>query len=180
MIQAEVEGIERLLGDELPASYLAAHLSREDEEIFKDTRDKDVRRSIRVGEVPMPELAPDEVLVAVMASAINYNTVWSAIFEPISTFRFLERLASTGGWDARHDLPYHVIGSDAAGVVVRVGVGVRRWSVGDRVAVSPGWTDDQDPPLLPRRVAQRQFSGRGALRRTLAVWRTSRWRRPTR
>ncbi len=153
MIQAEVEGIERLLGDELPASYLAAHLSREDEEIFKDTRDKDVRRSIRVGEVPMPELAPDEVLVAVMASAINYNTVWSATFEPISTFRFLERLASTGGWDARHNLPYHVIGSDAAGVVVRVGVGVRRWSVGDRVAVSPGWTDDQDPlsfrdPLL--------------------------------
>ena len=153
MIQAEVEGIERLLGDEPPSSYLAAHLSREDEEIFKDTRDKDVRRSIRVGEVPMPELAPDEVLVAVMASAINYNTVWSATFEPISTFRFLERLASMGGWDARHNLPYHVIGSDAAGVVVRVGVGVRRWSVGDRVAVSPGWTDDQDPlsfrdPLL--------------------------------
>jgi crotonyl-CoA reductase len=25
----------------------------------------------------------------VMASAINYNTVWSAIFEPVSTFSFL-------------------------------------------------------------------------------------------
>ncbi len=144
-IQVEAEGIERLLDGDLPASYLAAHLSREDEDIFKDARDKDVRRSIRVGEVPMPELAPDEVLLAVMASAINYNTVWSATFEPISTFRFLEGYARLGRWDARHNLPHHVLGSDAAGVVVRAGVGVRRWSVGDRVVVSPGWADDQDP-----------------------------------
>jgi crotonyl-CoA reductase len=137
--------IERLLNGELPSAYLAAHLSREDEGIFADVHDKDVRRSIRVGEVPMPELEPDEALVAVMASAINYNTVWSATFEPISTFRFLERYAALGSSDARHNLPYHVIGSDAAGVVVRVGAGVRRWSSGDRVVVSPGWLDDQDP-----------------------------------
>jgi crotonyl-CoA reductase len=136
---------ERLLGGELPATYLAAHLAREDEGIFAGVEDKDVRRSLRVGEVPMPELAPDEVLIAVMASAINYNTVWSAMFEPISTFRFLERYGRLGEWDARHDLPYHVIGSDAAGIVVRVGVGVRRWSVGDRVVVAPSWNDDQDP-----------------------------------
>ena len=137
--------IERLVGGELPSAYLAAHLRREDEGIFGDASDKDVRRSIRVGEIPMPELAPDEALVAVMASAINYNTVWSATFEPISTFRFLERNAGLGSWDARHNLPYHAIGSDASGVVVSVGAGVRRWSVGDRVVVSPGWIDDQDP-----------------------------------
>jgi crotonyl-CoA reductase len=137
--------IERLVSGELPSAYLAAHLRREDEGIFADASDKDVRRSIRVGEIAMPELAPDEALVAVMASAINYNTVWSATFEPISTFRFLERNAGLGSWDARHNLPYHAIGSDASGVVVSVGAGVRRWSVGDRVVVSPGWIDDQDP-----------------------------------
>jgi crotonyl-CoA reductase len=136
---------ERLLECELPSTYLAAHLLRADENIFEGAAEKDVRRSIRVGEVPMPDLAPDEVLVAVMASAINYNTVWSATFEPISTFRFLERYARLGKWDARHNLPYHVLGSDAAGVVVRVGVGVQRWSVGDRVVASPSWIDDQDP-----------------------------------
>jgi hypothetical protein len=27
----------------------------------------------------------------VMASAINYNTVWTSIFEPVSTFGFLQR-----------------------------------------------------------------------------------------
>lgn len=136
---------EQLYAGELPVTYLAAHLAREDENMFDGVADKDVRRSIRVGEVPMPELAPDEVLIAIMASAVNYNTVWSAMFEPIPTFRFLERLGREGGWHARHDLPYHVIGSDGAGIVVSVGAGVRRWSVGDRVVVSPAWIDDQDP-----------------------------------
>ncbi len=112
---------EQLFEGELPATYRAAHLAREDENMFAGGGDKDVRRSLRLGEVPMPELAPDEVLLAVMASAINYNTVWSAMFEPISTFRFLEALGRRGGWDARHDLPHHVVGSDACGVIVTLG-----------------------------------------------------------
>lgn len=140
-------GLEQALDGRIPSTYLAAHLLREDEGIFKGEVDKDVRRSLRVGEVPMPELAPDEVLIAVMASAINYNTVWSAMFEPISTFRFLEQLGRGGGWDARHDLPHHVIGTDAAGIVVRVGGGVRRWSAGDRVVVHGLWLDDEDPAM---------------------------------
>ncbi len=130
---------------EPPSSYMAAHLLRADEGIFEGMDEKDVRRSLRVGEVPMPELAPDEALVAVMASAINYNTVWSAMFEPIPTFRFLEALGRRGGWDARHDLPYHVIGSDASGVVVRTGAAVRKWLVGDRVVIFPCVIDAEDP-----------------------------------
>lgn len=136
--------VQRMLDGELPSTYKAAHLSREDEEIFKDG-DYDVRRSLRVGDVPTPELAPDEVLVAVMASAINYNTVWSAMFLPVSGFRFLERYASLGNWEARHDLPYHVLGSDAAGIVVSAGAGVRRWSVGDSVVVHPGCSTYENP-----------------------------------
>jgi crotonyl-CoA reductase len=130
---------------QVPSMYSAAHIAREDEGIFQGYNDKDVRRSIRLGEVPMPELAPDEVLLAVMASAVNYNTVWSAMFEPIPTFRFLEQLGRAGGWDARHDLPHHVLGSDASGIVVRVGSSVRRWSIGDRVTVHTLWLDDQEP-----------------------------------
>jgi crotonyl-CoA reductase len=53
--------------------------------------DKDPRQSLHVDEVAVPELGPGEALVAVMASAINYNTVWTSIFEPLSTFAFLER-----------------------------------------------------------------------------------------
>lgn len=129
----------------LPEEYLAAHLRAEDAEMFRDVADKDVRKSLRVDRVRMPELAPDEVLVAVMASSVNYNTVWSAMFEPVSTFRFLAQFGRQGGWAARHDLPYQVVGSDGAGILVRVGNGVRRWRVGDHVVVSPAYVDDQEP-----------------------------------
>ncbi|MFI1996281.1 crotonyl-CoA carboxylase/reductase [Actinoplanes sp. NPDC020271] len=136
---------EELLSIPLPGRFLAAHLRAEDAGMFAGETDKDVRRSLRVGEVDMPVLAPDEVVVAVMASSINYNTVWSAMFEPISTFDSLRRYARQGGYATRHDLPFQVVGSDAAGVVVRVGDGVRHWGVGDHVMISPAYVDDQDP-----------------------------------
>ncbi|MBP2706916.1 crotonyl-CoA carboxylase/reductase [Microbispora sp. RL4-1S] len=129
----------------LPQSFAAAHLRASDAGVFDGTADRDVRRTLHVGPVPMPRIAPDEVVVAVMASSINYNTVWSAMFEPISTFTALRRFARQGGYAARHDLPHQIVGSDAAGVVVRVGDGVRHWNVGDHVMVSPAYVDDQDP-----------------------------------
>ncbi|AOR31520.1 crotonyl-CoA carboxylase/reductase [Streptomyces fodineus] len=141
---ASPEEIERA---PLPSHFTAAHLRVEDEGVFGDSGDigdKDVRRTLHVGAVRMPELAPDEVVLAVMASSVNYNTVWSAKFEPLSTFRFLRSYAKQGGWATRHDQPFHVLGSDAAGVVVRVGSGVRRWRVGDHVIVSPAYVDDQE------------------------------------
>lgn len=147
LVQAvrEKSGPEELSACALPASYRAAYLAREDEQIFEGRTDKDVRCSLHVGDMPLPELAPDEALIAVMASAINYNTVWSATFEPISTFRFLERWGRQDGWNVRHDLPQHVIGSDAAGIIVSTGAGVRHWSPGDRIVVCPSVVDDQDP-----------------------------------
>ena len=97
------------------------------------SRDKDPRKSLHVEQVPVPELGPGEAIVAVMASAINYNTVWTSIFEPVSTFSFLERYGRTSPLAARHDLPYHVVGSDLSGVVLRTGAGVNAWKPGDEV-----------------------------------------------
>ncbi len=135
---------EELAREELPSEYLASYLHEEDAGMFAGVKDKDVRRSLRVGRVPMPELAPDEALVAVMASSVNYNTVWSAMFEPLPTFDFLRRFARQGGFAARHNRAYHVLGSDAAGVVVRVGSGVRHVRIGDHVVVGTAYADDQD------------------------------------
>ena len=131
----------------LPDSYRAALVRKEDVGMFEgiDSADKDPRRSLRVEEVPVPELAPDEAYVAVMASSINFNTVWTSIFEPLPTFGFLSRLGKESRWGARHDLPYHVVGSDASGVVVRVGSAVRNWKPGDKVTVHCNYVDDQDP-----------------------------------
>ena len=137
-------GEQELLDLELPSTFRAAYLLKDEVGIFDGHADKDVRRSLHVGEVAMPELAPDEVVVAVMAAAINFNTVWSAIFEPVPTFAFLEKLGRQGWNGARHDLPYHIVGSDAAGVVVRVGAGVKSWKPGDRVVISPCYVDEED------------------------------------
>lgn len=138
-------GPEQLAAAAVPRTYQAAHLRAADTKMFGDSEDKDVRRSLQVGSVPMPVLAPDEVLIAVMASSINYNTVWSAMFEPVPTFGFLRRFGRQGGFATRHDVDYHVVGSDAAGVIVRAGSAVRRWRIGDRVVVSPAHVDDQEP-----------------------------------
>ncbi|GCD95122.1 crotonyl-CoA carboxylase/reductase [Embleya hyalina] len=119
----------------LPDSYRAVTVHKDEETMFEgmESRDKDPRQSLHVDDVPLPELGPGEALVAVMASAINYNTVWTSLFEPVSTFRFLEKYGRASDLSKRHDLPYHVVGSDLAGVVLRTGAGVNAWKPGDEV-----------------------------------------------
>ncbi|GAC1325143.1 MAG: crotonyl-CoA carboxylase/reductase [Mycobacteriales bacterium] len=119
----------------LPDSYRGMVVRKDEADMFEGmtTWDKDPRRSLHLDEVATPEPSPREVIVAVMASAINYNTVWTSIFEPVSTFKFLERYGRLSELTKRHDLPYHVVGSDLAGVVVRVGSGVTTWKPGDEV-----------------------------------------------
>jgi crotonyl-CoA reductase len=131
----------------LPESYRAAVVMEDEVEMFAGmpSEDKDPRKSIHVADVAVPPLAPDEAFIAVMASSINFNTVWSALFEPVPTFGFLSRLGKESVWGKRHDLPYHVLGSDAAGVVLRVGSAVRNWKPGDKVVVHCNSVDDQDP-----------------------------------
>ncbi|MFP5254696.1 MAG: crotonyl-CoA carboxylase/reductase [Acidimicrobiia bacterium] len=131
----------------IPESYRAAHVLRSEQEVWEgvESADKDPRKTLHVGEVPTPEIAPDEVYIAVMASSINFNTVWTSIFEPVSTFAFLDRLGKESEWGARHKQDFHVVGSDASAVVLRVGSAVRNWKPGDRVVVHCNHVDDQDP-----------------------------------
>ncbi|RSM76594.1 crotonyl-CoA carboxylase/reductase [Amycolatopsis sp. WAC 01375] len=120
---------------DVPESYRGVTVRKDEAAMFEglESRDKDPRKSLHVDEVPTPELGPGEALVAVMASAINYNTVWTSIFEPVSTFKFLERYGRLSPLSKRHDLPYHVVGSDLSGVVLRTGPGVHNWKPGDEV-----------------------------------------------
>ncbi len=136
--------VDEILANGVPATYRAAYVEKADAvkhwEQPQETRGRaDVRETLKLGEVPMPELAPDEVLVAVMASALNYNTIWSARFEPIPGFVFLNHLAQEGGWNERHDREQHVLGSDGAGVVVSTGSEVQGWKPGDSAVFWPGW-----------------------------------------
>ncbi|HEX3224017.1 MAG TPA: crotonyl-CoA carboxylase/reductase [Nocardioides sp.] len=119
----------------VPQTYRAATVHRGEVDMFEglESKEKDPRRSLHIDEVDLPELGPGEALVAVMASAINYNTVWTSIFEPLSTFGFLERYGRISPLAKRHDLPYHIVGSDLAGVVLKTGLGVHSWKPGDEV-----------------------------------------------
>src|SRR5690242_2409279 len=77
----------------VPETYRGVVVRADEASMFEglETREKDPRKSLHVQETPTPEPGPGEALIAVMASAVNYNTVWTSIFEPVSTFKFLER-----------------------------------------------------------------------------------------
>ncbi|MFN2526581.1 MAG: crotonyl-CoA carboxylase/reductase [Actinomycetota bacterium] len=132
---------------ELPEAMTAAFVRKDEQEMFAgiDHKDKDPRKSLHVEEVALPPLGPNECLVAVMASAVNFNTVWTSIFEPLPTFAFLERLGKESELGARHNLDYHIVGSDGAAVVLRTGPGVTRWKPGDEVTVHCNYVDLEAP-----------------------------------
>src|SRR6516164_1013862 len=90
----------------LPRSYRAVTLHRDEEHMFDgiEPAERDPRLSLHTEQVPVPELGLGEALVAVMASSVNYNTVWSSIFAPVPTFAFLRRYGRLSGLTARHDL----------------------------------------------------------------------------
>jgi NADPH:quinone reductase-like Zn-dependent oxidoreductase len=79
-------------------------------------------KSLRLGEMPEPELREDDVLVEVHAAGVNMldNKIRDGEFKLILPFR----------------LPL-ILGNDVAGVVVRVGSRVRRFKVGDEVYARP-------------------------------------------
>jgi crotonyl-CoA carboxylase/reductase len=88
-------------------------------------------------DMPVPDIGPHEVLVAVMAAGVNYNNVWAARGYPVDVIGLRQRQGEP------HD--FHIGGSDASGVVYAVGDEVTDVSVGDEVIVHPGYWDENDP-----------------------------------
>ena len=131
----------------LPESYRGVVVRADEVDMFEglSTREKDPRKSLHVQDVPTPELGVGEAIIAVLASAINYNTVWTSIFEPVPTFAFLKRYGKSSALAAKHDQPYHVVGSDLSGVVLRVGPGVTKWKAGDEVVAHCLSVELEDP-----------------------------------
>ncbi len=80
------------------------------------------RSALRIGQMPVPEIREDEVLVQVHAAAVN----------------LLDAKIRDG--EFKLILPYRlplILGHDAAGVVVKVGSKVRQFKLGDEVYARP-------------------------------------------
>lgn len=100
-------------------------------------------------QIPVPELGPRDVLVYVMAAGVNYNNVWASLGIPVDVVAARLKKGEKE--------PFHIGGSDASGVVWKVGSEVTNVKVGDEVVLHCGsWDPDcphvkagKDPMLSP-------------------------------
>jgi crotonyl-CoA carboxylase/reductase len=117
--------------------------------LVRPDRFGDPTEAIRDEVIDVPEVGPHDVLVATMAAGVNFNNVWAARGVPIDVTKGQSR------WGEPTD--FHIVGSDASGVVYAVGSDVRDVHIGDEVVVHPGqwnlddpWvTSGKDPGLAP-------------------------------
>jgi len=77
-------------------------------------------KSFQIEVVPTWTIGEDEVLLMVMAGGVNYNGVWAGRGKPISVMRMTGK-------------DFHIAGSDASGIVWKVGENVKHWRPGDEV-----------------------------------------------
>ncbi len=99
---------------ELPATMAAW--------VIREERFGEPLEAFQLEEMQVPEPGAFEVVVRVMAAGVNYNNVWAALGKPISVLKGREE-------------DHHIGGSDASGIVWKVGPGVTRWQPGDEVVI---------------------------------------------
>ena len=85
--------------------------------------------------VDVPGIGEEEVLVYVMAAGVNYNNVWAATGVPQDVIAARHKAGETES--------FHIGGSDASGIVYKVGDKVSNVAVGDEVVLHCGtWSPD--------------------------------------
>jgi len=105
--------------------------------VIRPERYGEPKDALQIEQIDIPELKPDEVLVAVMAAGVNYNNVWAALGYPVDVIGARNKK----GEPER----FHIGGSDASGIVYKVGSDVKNLKVGDEVVIHCGMWDRDDP-----------------------------------
>ncbi len=85
----------------------------------------------------VPALGPHDALVGVMAAGVNFNNVWAARGIPVDVTKTQAR------WGEPTD--FHIVGSDASGIVYAVGDDVTNVQVGTRSWCTPASGTLDDP-----------------------------------
>ena len=99
--------------------------------VIRKDRHGNPMQSFQSEEFDIPEIGPSDVLVLVMAAGVNYNGVWAGLGKPISVLDVTKK-------------DYHIAGSDASGIVWKVGSNVKKWEVGDEVVIHAMTWDHED------------------------------------
>lgn len=105
--------------------------------VIRPERYGEPKDAFQIEQIDIPEIKPDEVLVAVMAAGVNYNNVWAALGYPVDVIAARNKK----GEPER----FHIGGSDASGIVYKVGSEVKNLKVGDEVVIHCGTWDKDDP-----------------------------------
>ena len=105
--------------------------------VIREEREGEPEDAFQLEEVEVPEPGAFEVIVRVMAAGVNYNNVWAALGEPVGVWRYGDH----------PQYGHHIGGSDASGVVWKVGAGVTRWKPGDEVVVHCNMASYEDPEV---------------------------------
>ncbi|MGH2927660.1 MAG: crotonyl-CoA carboxylase/reductase, partial [Solirubrobacteraceae bacterium] len=71
------------------------------------------------------------------AAGVNFNNVWASLGEPVGVWRYGDHPQ----WG------HHIGGSDASGIVWKVGEGVTRWQPGDEVVIHCNQASYEDPEV---------------------------------
>lgn len=98
--------------------------------LIRPERFGEPRKAFQQEVVDVPEVGDDEVLVYVMAAGVNYNNVWAGLGVPLNVIGARNK--------AGEPEEFHIGGSDASGIVYKVGKAVRNLKVGDEVVIHCG------------------------------------------
>src|SRR5215210_3294361 len=103
--------------------------------VIRQEREGEPVDAFQLEEIEPPQPAAFEVVVRVMAAGVNFNNVWAALGKPVSVFRY------------HPEEDHHIGGSDASGIVWKVGAGVTRWKPGDEVVIHCNQASYEDPEV---------------------------------
>ena len=105
--------------------------------VIREEREGEPMDAFQLEEIEVPDPGAFEVIVRVMAAGVNYNNVWAALGKPVSVMRYGDH----------PEYGHHIGGSDASGIVWKVGPGVTRWKPGDEVVIHCNQASYEDPEV---------------------------------
>ncbi len=105
--------------------------------VIRPERFGEPKDSFQLEVIDTPEIADNEVLVYVMAAGVNYNNVWAGLGLPVNVIAARQK--------AGEKEAFHIGGSDASGIVYKVGKNVSHVKVGDEVVAHCGTWDEHCP-----------------------------------